>query len=71
MNQNYQQLKIIDSLVFGSDGISKMISSNDSIEFINSDIRETEKTKSILKNIDCVIHLAAVLLVNHYAKKFL
>ena len=30
------------------------------IEFFNLDIRETEKISSIIQNIDCVIHLAAI-----------
>ena len=52
-------VKVIDSLVFGNDGISSLISEK-KIEFFNLDIRETEKISSIIQNIDCVIHLAAI-----------
>tara|TARA_B110000014_G_C20124248_1_gene597552 strand:+ start:2250 stop:3278 length:1029 start_codon:yes stop_codon:yes gene_type:complete len=58
LNQNFN-IKIIDSLVYGSDGISNYFS-NDSIEFINSDIREIQNTPSIFHDVDCIIHLAAV-----------
>ena len=58
VEKNYK-VKVIDSLVFGDDGISQMIS-DEKLEFLNADIRETEKIKNILKNIDCVIHLAAI-----------
>ena len=52
-------VKVIDSLVFGNDGISTLIDEK-KIEFFNLDIRETEKISSIIQNIDCVIHLAAI-----------
>ena len=52
-------VKVIDSLVFGNDGISSLINGK-KIEFFNLDIRETEKVSSIIQNIDCVIHLAAI-----------
>jgi nucleoside-diphosphate-sugar epimerase len=52
-------VKVIDSLVFGSDGISSLINEK-KIEFFNLDIRETEKISSIIQNIDCVVHLAAI-----------
>ena len=52
-------IKVIDSLVFGNDGISSLINEK-KIEFFNLDIRETEKISSIIQNIDCVIHLAAI-----------
>jgi len=52
-------VKVIDSLVFGNDGISSLINEK-KIEFFNLDIRDTEKISSIIKNIDCVIHLAAI-----------
>ena len=58
VEQNYH-VKIIDSLVYGNDGISKHLSTN-SIEFLNSDIREIEKIKDFFNNVDCVIHLAAI-----------
>ena len=52
-------VKVIDSLVFGNDGILSLINDK-KIEFFNLDIRETEKISSIIQNIDCVIHLAAI-----------
>ena len=52
-------VKVIDSLVFGNDGISHLIDNNQ-IEFFNEDIRETEKLSKIINNVDCVIHLAAI-----------
>ena len=52
------RVKVIDSLVFGDSGISTLIDSKE-IEFFNIDIRQTDKISSILKNVDCVIHLAA------------
>ena len=52
-------VKVIDSLVFGNDGISHLIDNN-SIEFFNVDIRETKKVSEIIKNSDCLIHLAAI-----------
>ena len=52
-------VKVIDSLVFGNDGILDLINDN-KIEFFNIDIRDTEKLKPILHNIDCVVHLAAI-----------
>jgi nucleoside-diphosphate-sugar epimerase len=52
-------VKVIDSLVFGNDGISHLIDDNQ-IEFFNVDIRETEKIRDIIQNADCVIHLAAI-----------
>ena len=52
-------VKIIDSLVYGADGISKYLSDG-SIEFLNSDIREIDKIKNFFNCVDCVIHLAAI-----------
>ena len=52
-------VKVIDSLVFGDSGISTLIDSKE-IEFFNIDIRQTDEVSSILKNVDCVIHLAAI-----------
>ena len=52
-------VKVIDSLVFGNDGISHFIDNN-SIEFFNVDIRETNKIGEIIENSDCLIHLAAI-----------
>jgi len=58
LDKNYN-IKIIDSLVYGSDGISDYIDDNN-IEFINSDIREIQNIPNIFQDVNCVIHLAAV-----------
>ncbi len=58
VNGNFH-VKIIDSLVFGNDGISKLID-DDKIEFHNIDIRDTKNISGILANVDSVIHLAAI-----------
>ena len=50
VSQGYD-VKVIDSLVFGNDGISSLINEK-KIEFFNLDIRETEKISSIIQNID-------------------
>ncbi|MDC0170121.1 NAD-dependent epimerase/dehydratase family protein [Candidatus Nitrosopelagicus sp.] len=57
-NEGYN-VKVVDSLVFGNDGISSLINEK-RIEFFNQDIRNTEKIIPILKDVDCVIHLAAI-----------
>ena len=58
VTKNYD-IKVIDSLVFGNDGISNL-KSNKKIHFFNIDIRDTEKMKDVLKDVDCVVHLAAI-----------
>ena len=58
VEQNFS-VKVIDSLVFGDDGISPLIK-NKKIEFFNVDIRKTDEISDIINNIDCVIHLAAI-----------
>ena len=52
-------VRIIDSLIYGSDGISDLISKN-SIELIEKDIRDEKTLNEVVKDIDCVIHLAAI-----------
>ena len=44
---------VIDSLIFGKDGISELIDKNQ-IKFFNFDLRETTKIDNILENIDCI-----------------
>ena len=58
VEKNYD-VKVVDSLVFGDDGILSLIK-NKKIEFYNIDIRNTLELDKIIKNIDCVIHLAAI-----------
>ena len=58
LSQNFN-IKIIDSLVYGSDGISDHLGNN-SLELINTDIRKIQDIPDIFHNVDCIIHLAAV-----------
>ena len=58
VKQNYD-VRVVDSLVYGNDGISKLIDDK-KIKFFNLDIRETESLSNIVKDVDCVIHLAAI-----------
>ena len=58
VKKNYD-VKVVDSLVYGDAGISSLINDK-KIEFFNLDIRDSSKIASILKNVDCVIHLAAI-----------
>jgi nucleoside-diphosphate-sugar epimerase len=52
-------VRIIDSLIYGKDGISDLISKN-SVELIEKDIRDEKILNEAVKEIDCVIHLAAI-----------
>ena len=52
-------VKVVDSLVYGKDGISDLISNN-SFELIEKDIRDEKTFNEVVKDIDCVIHLAAI-----------
>ena len=52
-------VKVLDSLIFGQDGISDLISNN-LVELFVDDIRNKEIITDILKDVDCVIHLAAI-----------
>ncbi len=52
-------VRILDSLIYGRDGISDLISNN-SIELIEKDIRDEKTLNQVVKDIDCVIHLAAI-----------
>ena len=52
-------VRVLDSLIFGNDGISDLISTN-SIELIEGDIRNEKTIERAIKDIDCVIHLAAI-----------
>ena len=52
-------VRIIDSLIYGRDGISDLISKN-SVELIEKDIRDEKTLNEAVKDIDCVIHLAAI-----------
>ena len=58
VKENYD-VKVVDSLVYGNDGISKLIDDK-KIKFFNLDIRETKNLTNIISNVDCVIHLAAI-----------
>ena len=52
-------VRIIDSLIYGGDGISDLISKN-SVELIEKDIRDEKTLNEAVKDIDCIIHLAAI-----------
>jgi nucleoside-diphosphate-sugar epimerase len=52
-------VRIIDSLIYGKDGISDLVSNN-SIELVQKDIRDEKALSKVIENIDCVIHLAAI-----------
>ena len=50
---------VLDSLVFGQDGISELVSNN-SVNLFVGDIRNKEIIPDVLKEVDCVVHLAAI-----------
>ena len=50
---------VLDSLIFGQDGISDLVSNN-SVKLFVGDIRNKKIITDILKDVDCVIHLAAI-----------
>ena len=52
-------VKILDSLIFGQDGISELVSNN-SVNIFVGDIRNKEIIPDVLKEVDCVVHLAAI-----------
>ena len=52
-------VKVLDSLIFGHDGISDLVSNN-SVKLFVDDIRNKKIITDILKDVDCVIHLAAI-----------
>ena len=52
-------VKVLDSLVFGQDGISELVSNN-SVNIFVGDIRNKEIIPDVLKEVDCVVHLAAI-----------
>ena len=53
------KVRVLDSLIYGINGISKFVS-NGSLELISNDIRDTKVIDRAIKEIDCVIHLAAI-----------
>ena len=52
-------VKVLDSLIFGHDGTSDLVSNN-SVKLFVDDIRNKKIITDILKDVDCVIHLAAI-----------
>ena len=50
---------VLDSLIFGQDGISDLVSNN-SVKLFVDDIRNKKIITDVLKDVDCVIHLAAI-----------
>lgn len=53
------KVRVLDSLIFGKKGISDLISDN-SIELVIDDIRNQKAVLESIKDIDCIIHLAAI-----------
>jgi len=53
------KVRVLDSLIFGKKGILDLISNN-SIELVIDDIRNQKAVLESIKNIDCIIHLAAI-----------
>ena len=52
-------VKILDSLIFGQGGISELVSNN-SVNLFVGDIRNKKIISDVLKEVDCVVHLAAI-----------
>lgn len=52
-------VRVIDSLIYGNGGISKLLDEN-VIQFIEGDIRDENLLENSLEGIDCVFHLAAI-----------
>ena len=52
-------VKVLDSLIFGQDGISDLVS-NRSVKLFSDDIRNEKILTDTLKDVDCVVHLAAI-----------
>lgn len=52
-------VRVIDSLIYGNDGISKLLDEN-VIQLIKGDIRNENLFEKSLEGIDCVLHLAAI-----------
>jgi len=52
-------VRVVDSLIYGDKGISKLINENE-IDLISDDLRKPDVLDRALKNIDCVVHLASI-----------
>lgn len=52
-------VRVIDSLIYGNDGISKLLDEN-VIQLIKGDIRNENLLENSLEGIDCILHLAAI-----------
>ena len=52
-------VKIYDSLIYGKDGILNLIDKK-KVELITGDIRNNTLLEKSLQNVDCVLHLAAI-----------
>ena len=52
-------VKVYDSLIYGKDGISNLIEEK-KVELIVGDIRNKSLLEKSLENVDCVLHLAAI-----------
>lgn len=57
--ENRYRVRVLDSAIYGLSGISQFLDNND-IELILGDVRNEETLKKSVKDIDCIIHLAAI-----------
>lgn len=58
LNENHEVIGV-DNLTFGYNPLIQYLN-NQNFTFINADIREFEKYKNHIKNVDAIIHLAAI-----------
>lgn len=57
--ENGYKVRVLDSAIYGLSGISSLINNNN-IELIQGDVRNEVTIEKAVKNIDCIIHLAAI-----------
>ena len=59
LRRNYK-VKVLDKIIYNNFDIILNYLSDDNFSFIHGDIRDSEKIKESIKNIDLIIHLAAI-----------
>ncbi len=57
--KNGHNVKCLDLLIYGDDAV-KSLSNNSKFTLIHGDVRDEKKVEDCLKNIDAVVHLAAI-----------
>jgi nucleoside-diphosphate-sugar epimerase len=57
--ENRYKVRILDSAIYGLSGISQFVD-NKNVELILGDVRNEEIIRKSVKDIDCIIHLAAI-----------